>query len=534
MKNSFTLTKKTTGLCILIFFAVLTLVVRFQSFSIRIIDWDESLYYLWAKDLFLGYLPYVNIIENKPVGIGFVYAGAMLAFGKSMFSVRILAWLSVTCSSYLLYRIGNILHPCSRFIGILAGIFYSVYSYFNLGISANTEIFFIFFTLLAFYLFFNSKNFLSEPNPKIYKTFFWIGLFFGLAFLIKYVVVFDIISLFIITLSCIYINTKENIKIEPAHIVKLFSCLMLGLILPQFFIVILYAIKGQLHTFIYTNIFTLKYASSIPFSFKNMLENLIVNLSFYKILLISLFLFIFFEDFSRETKFNLLCILIWNLVVLLELLFCLTHCWNHYYIQELPPLCLLSSILIVESFKLLKITIRVKYILFSFLLISLFYSSYCGILNPPNPICSLNNKGTFRLINNKIEPFYNDREYVVADYINKKIGTGKYIFILSEDYVIYNMTKSKHTSRYVMPYMIMDSSLNSIIDKEKEIKKIMAQHPAYVILPNNKGSIWSKGIYSMFSSNTLVYKLMCKYLQRDYIFETKFGDDLLYRRKYSL
>lgn len=539
---------------IFIFFAVLTLIVRFQSFSIRIMDWDESLYYMWAKDLFIGQLPYVNIIENKPIGISFIYAAAMLIFGKTMLSARILAWLSVTCSSYLLYKIGRILSPNSMLAGMLAGIFYSIYSFFNMGIAANTEVFFLLFTIFAFYLLFNNQQLLQEANPKMYHIFFGIGLSLGFGFLIKYVVAFDILSLFIITLILAYMSPQKNNAIKPKYIIKLLTFLAFGLLLPQCFVMGIYAIKGQLHTFINANVFIFQYASSIPFSFKTMLKDFVINTHLYRILLSTLILFIFFKQFLKEVKLNLICILVWSSIISFELLFYLVHAWSHYYIQLLPPLCLLSSLLVAESLNLIKynmgfsliiskhvkpldVDIKLKDILLCIFLISMICIYYLQLTNHVdnfyNTFCQehLKNKGTFQTTGKTVEPFFNDRQYQTANYIKKQIGEGQYIFVLSEDYILYDMTDSKHPSQYVMPYMLVDQSLNTVIDKNKEIEKILDKHPEYIVLPNIKGSTESKKTARTIAMNTRISNLLFKRIQKDYILEATIKDNLLYRHK---
>lgn len=526
MKNSHSLAKKLIEPGIFILFAVVTLLIRFQSFHMRIIDWDESIYFMWAKELLQGHLPYVNIIEDKPVGISLIYAGALLAFGKTMFSIRILAWLSITCSSFFLYKIGRILGNNSCFSGIMAGLLYSFYTYFNVGIAANTEIIFAFFTIFSFYLLFNNLQYLQNPNSKIYKVFFFIGLSLGVGFMIKYVVVFDIISMFIIILLLTYFSGENQTNIKPIHIVKLFLSLILGLALPQILILFLYTINAQLNTYIDATVFIFKFTKLLAFSFNEMFHSMMVNLAPYQILFYSFIFLAFFKKFPQKTKINLICLIIWILILLYELSFCLTRYWGHYTIQLLPPLCLLCALLITESLKLLnKIENKYKYICIYSILIVASYITYTTNKN------AVLNNNKIRIINHKIEPFYNDRQSVLANYINKKIGTGKYILVLSEDYIMYDMTQSKYPTKYIMPHMILDSSFDSIINHKKEIKGIMAKKPEYILLPNPKTNALSNDIYSWLIANHKVYNLLNEYLKKDYVLETKLNTSIIYRLK---
>lgn len=514
-------------LLIFIAFLLLTLTLRFKSFNYSILDWDESLYFMWAKDLFHGVLPYETIMENKPIGISLVYAMGFIIFGfKSMLSIKLLALFFVSASAYTLYKIGLILNPNNSYSGALAGIFYCIFSCYNLGVSENTEIFFTFFVVYAFYLLFKNLQDLSNLNFTKYSYFFLIGLSLGIAFLIKYVVLFDTISVAIIVAISIFLKPSIDISKKINTLSKLLFFILLGLILPQIFVLLTYCIKGKLHFLINSFLFTIKYGSSIPWNLKNMLISLLHNINNYKLLVYALFLFIFIKKLQSNIKINLFYILIWFLIILFELLFFLTHCWPHYYIQLLPPLCLLSSFLIVNCFTIIT---NKKIIIFLFIAIVFgLILSYQQAIDYINSYLSWRDKSKleFEVTNGKITPLYKDPKYYAAEYINKNIGTGKYIFVLSEDYILYDMTNSKHTSKYAMPAQIMETPFDKIFDKKLEIEKIMKDKPIYIILPGKK----SEYFYTMFHSNKLVFNLISKYISKDYTYDKEFGSNILYRR----
>lgn len=524
-KNS--LIKISKEIFIFILFFMLTLILRLKSFNYRIIDWDESLYFMWAKDLFHGTLPYVSIMEDKPIGISFIYALSFIIFGsKSMFSVKMLALFFVSASSYFLYKTGKILNTdnYSELTGLLAGIFYCIFSCYNHGITENTEVFFILFTMIAFYLLFKNIQELDLSNIN-YKAFFCIGLILGLGFLIKYVVLFDLISVLIILTICTLLKIVEYNKTKT--LIKLFLFIFLGFALPQIGIIFIYIITGKLNYFINDTLFIFKHASSIPFNLDVLLNNLFISLNNYKFLYCFLLLCVFIKKFNRKQKLNILYLFLWFFVILFEVLFLLLHYCDHYCIQLLPPLCLLSSYLITSVIKLIKdqkFIVSIKIIIICGLLF--FYKQTFDYVDT---FLAWYGKSEFKFknINGKIIPFYNDNQYHTAEYIKNKIGQGKYIFVMSVDYILYDMTNSKHTTKYVMVNLLINKSLNKIINQKQEIIKILDNKPEYIIMQSKNTKY--QDFIEMLDSNIPVKNLIDYYIVKHYTFDKKIGDNILYR-----
>src|SRR3569833_3191625 len=64
--------------------------LRASSFRISVIDWDESLYLLQAREWLRGGWPLVATWDMHPVGGPAMVSIALLAFGESVISVRLL------------------------------------------------------------------------------------------------------------------------------------------------------------------------------------------------------------------------------------------------------------------------------------------------------------------------------------------------------------------------------------------------------------------------------------------------------------
>ena len=79
-------------------FAVAILATQLGSLEREVIDMDESTFILMASHVLAGYLPYVELYDNKPPMVYFLLAGAMWAFGESLLVVRLFGafclWIS--------------------------------------------------------------------------------------------------------------------------------------------------------------------------------------------------------------------------------------------------------------------------------------------------------------------------------------------------------------------------------------------------------------------------------------------------------
>lgn len=166
--------------------AGLAIIFRFITFFPLTIDMDESTYLVMADQMLNGGVLYKDVIDIKPPGVFFIFSMIQLLFGKSIFMVRLFAALVVGSGGYFVYRSkrnwGSPMLP-----SIIAGAVFVFMFNFYFGFSANTEIFFVFFTTLGIWAYSNVK--------KGSRYYFYSGLFLGLGFLVKLHVAFDALAL---------------------------------------------------------------------------------------------------------------------------------------------------------------------------------------------------------------------------------------------------------------------------------------------------------------------------------------------------
>ncbi|MEM1215570.1 MAG: glycosyltransferase family 39 protein [Bacteroidota bacterium] len=169
-------------------FLLLAVVIRWGTFFPSVLDHDETTYFLIGKGLLEGQTYLVDTIDTKPIGIFLIYAFFAWLGSGTLWVARLGAALAVGLSGWLLYRLGR-QQTRSTAVGWGAGISYvllvSIFSRY--GVSPNTELFFVPFTVGAFVLALRS-------NVGVLH-FTGAGLLLGLAFVIKYVVAADAFAL---------------------------------------------------------------------------------------------------------------------------------------------------------------------------------------------------------------------------------------------------------------------------------------------------------------------------------------------------
>lgn len=185
--------------------ASIAVALRILTFFRSVIDHDESTYIVIGNAVLHGARYWIDVIDVKPVGIFWLYAGFQAIFGYSIFAMRLMAavWLGLTAFFMVETKLRLGSTPKAAFAsGVIFLILNSLFTFY--GISPNTETFFTLFTMLAFWLAFRAPGALG---------FFLSGLMLGLGFIIKYVVAFDALVLGLFILVGQWVKTPQKGKL---------------------------------------------------------------------------------------------------------------------------------------------------------------------------------------------------------------------------------------------------------------------------------------------------------------------------------
>jgi len=158
---------------------LVVMVIRWASFLPSVIDWDESLYVLQAREWLRGNWPFSGVWDMHPLGAPAAIAAAFLILGESLETVRLLGAFCVTATGYALIALTRVV-GAPRSLGYAAAVLYAAHTLLMGGLSSNTEI--LFAPLVV-----SSLALALAPGP-IWPRLIAMGLLMGCALLIKQVV----------------------------------------------------------------------------------------------------------------------------------------------------------------------------------------------------------------------------------------------------------------------------------------------------------------------------------------------------------
>jgi 4-amino-4-deoxy-L-arabinose transferase-like glycosyltransferase len=129
-------------------FLFAALLLRSIGLITAVIDTDEGLYIVQAREWLRGGWPLVAVWDMHPVGAPAMIAATFALFGQSIEAVRLLATACVVVTAtalFALVRVGGGLRP----IAVAAGLLYVAFSIRLGGLATNTEVLFAPFVTLA-------------------------------------------------------------------------------------------------------------------------------------------------------------------------------------------------------------------------------------------------------------------------------------------------------------------------------------------------------------------------------------------------
>ena len=166
---------------------LITLTARCINFIPSVLDPDEGLYLLQAREWLRGGWPYIAVWDVHPVGAPAIIAMGFLVFGESIASVRLLGTLFVAATGFLLFRI-LVLARCGRATGLAAGVLYVGHSILSGGLATNTEILMAPFVAGGFALaLLAARDLLERQRAPGLGLVGAVGLCFGMALWVKQV-----------------------------------------------------------------------------------------------------------------------------------------------------------------------------------------------------------------------------------------------------------------------------------------------------------------------------------------------------------
>ena len=156
------------------------LLLRVPASFQSVIDWDESIYIVVARELLNGALPYSAVFDHKPIGLYYLFAGFIGVLGDDPFSVRLLGMLVVAGAAILLRQILIEFGGLRDRTALWLALSYVVATGGLGGAAVNTEIIVNVLTLTWIYL-----VLIAVRNGSVWPLFI-AGCAMGLSFQVNY------------------------------------------------------------------------------------------------------------------------------------------------------------------------------------------------------------------------------------------------------------------------------------------------------------------------------------------------------------
>jgi 4-amino-4-deoxy-L-arabinose transferase-like glycosyltransferase len=298
------------------------------------LDPDEGYFMFMGKSVLNGSIPYIDYTDNKPPGIWYLMAFTFLVFGKSIYAAKGILYAVNALSALILYLIGKELRY--KKIGIISSLFFLVGMLIPAfeGFRVYTEPFLSFFSLLGLLFFIKGR----EQKSYLIAC----GAAVGMATLFKQTGILLLVAIFVFYLVNFWIpvNRSNKYLVSSAGRALLLLCGFLAVILP---VVAYFWSVGALTQLAHYTIWGLKgYGSS--FEGIRVLGYQFASFCIVWVLSGASLLTIGYKFIKKSSDWETL-VSIWLLLTLCPLFF---RQWGHYYIQILPPACLLASLFLVN------------------------------------------------------------------------------------------------------------------------------------------------------------------------------------------
>lgn len=424
-------------------------VLRFHTFIPYTLDRDEATYAVFADHLINhGSDLYKDVQDIKQPGIFLIFSALQLVAGKSIIAIRFTSILVISSATFFLYlfkrREGFDLIP-----SLLTGfIFILMFNYF-FGLSANTELFFIWCFALGLMIF---------QRASSLWWYLLSGLTIGFGFIVKQHVIFDFAALGLF----FFISSGRNKKLMqnlPAMILML-----LGFATPYLLTHLYFYVNGNWEHYKYiTYIVPNNYLATRDWS-ETLQFNLIALLIYSPFVAMAIISWRL-PDLSRSFKLLILLLLCFDLLAIN-----LTgKPFKHYLLQFAVPLSLIAGEVyhqpffrrIIESRFNQRLAIGLC-ILYAVIL-SVVYQSY-RFDSARELISFFENR-----IKEKDTIYAADSPTILYWFFDKKSPT-KYI----------------HSTLMVFPHHVRELE----IDVKSELDRILNKEPTYIVISDRYPYKW--------------------------------------------
>jgi 4-amino-4-deoxy-L-arabinose transferase-like glycosyltransferase len=439
---------------ILLTYLIFSVVLRLFSFFPSVLDHDESTYLIIGREILQGKELYTDVTDTKPAGIFLFYAAMEFLLGGSIFLKRFVFALVVGFTAFLVFKVSKKLFQ-NLTVAAASGLIYIFYTsiWVYHGRSPNTELLFNLTTISALLLF-------LQPRMKT-----WIlgGLLMGIGFVIKYLVLFDLVPFFLFFFVAEIIREKkimQRTKFWARYVLA-----GLAFLLPFGLLNFWFCLDDPAHDFFYVT-----YELPGNYGSNPSLKRYGVMLADFtgKFLPISFFLFYVIFKRNNFLKGNLKWLFaVWIFSILIAI-YLPGKEFSHYTIQLMLPLSFLAGLFFHPELRKDKFT-------------GLIFSGKTGlallvVVLLAIQIISFNNE--------VLKPDY-PREVAVA--IQQELDSDEELYVANYEQIVYYLLDLDSPTKYIHPNLLFTETHKAFkIDVDQELERIMETSPEFVIIEREK------------------------------------------------
>lgn len=326
---------------VFISFVVGAVLLRSPALLYSVLNYDESMYLLMGAEFARGHMPYTTVCDLKPFGLFALATPFTMLPVDPVIAARVGSSVTVGLTAWMLSRIAALLFPDGRrAIGIVAGLGYLIFSLADGGMAFQGEIFQNACAVLALLLVLRPVVRGERPGLALMAG---VGLILGIAIQIKQSVLFDMLAF----LAGYFILTTPTFRDFTFNLrASLKPLILLGVmaLVPTIGVILLYAVTGHADAWFAANVEAHRvfYGITRPISwdagFRAMSEQAPIWIGAIVAALSARWLTV-----DGREKRAVLFLTIWVVAVILCQIF-LRIASDHYFLQFLPPLCLLTGL----------------------------------------------------------------------------------------------------------------------------------------------------------------------------------------------
>lgn len=438
---------RASSIIVFLIYFISTTIVRVNSLTVSVIDWDESLYALIADRWLDGYLPYQDIWDQHPVGLPAIFAAIFYFFPKSIIAIRLSACVTIAITASTIH-FTTFKFTRNYFSAIAAAILYIGWTARLWGLSANTEIYLNALIAPAMYLLIQETQKPKGEATRLWRIYF-AALLFGCALQIKHVVLAET-ALFCLGVA-VYCRSwpwRESYR--------LIAIACLCLIFPTLLVLLYFTNEGllteYLHAVIDANLHYVAHRPPFLDTITQLPRSFLIPLSLVLLAVIR---------WSTNRTLTFSVIIAWAFAAGIDVTLP-GHFWLHYFLLFMPPASILAGKLIGE------LAVSYPRLRMLALLLVVICINPIGLYNDHAKVYALARR---------------DVPQIIATTIKDELSPKDFIFVFNYQPILYLLTEAKVPTKHAFPadwslQFQKTSGLNPI----EELKSIFQKAPVFVIV----------------------------------------------------